>query len=431
MDIAPELLESIQKEFQENISNNKKIQAILKKIEKGTVTYEDAHEYAIEIGNALKDAFIKCVGEDALPDGKLYYNIAERLLNPTLKRNYELITTATKKAQTILNQSKNIHLNAVIPKYDPGKVKGIINLVSKSDSYSLIENEFLSALITYGQMIVDESVRSNADFQYRSGLSPKIIRTSSGHCCEWCSNLVNVYDYYDVSDVGNDVFRRHANCGCKIIYDPGNGKVQDVHTKRWSAKGERENNIKRIVKSNYPKDFSNKNDSNIKTNRNPVEKKSTHSLIRIHNKSVVREYLKKATPGEGKLIFENGYKKSIHKNEIKIADYIHKTLGGDIICLTEPNITGVKSPDYNWNGKLWDLKTKSSLNAVDKGIREGAKQIINNPGGIILDIGNNDLKENDIKKVVENRMYRTKLDALDVITIKNGSIKSIIRYEKR
>lgn len=46
--------------------------------------------------------------------------------------------------------------------------------------------------------------------------------------------MAGVYDYSKVSNTGNNVFRRHANCDCTVVYDPGDGskKVQDVWSKR-------------------------------------------------------------------------------------------------------------------------------------------------------------------------------------------------------
>ncbi|MDY3006008.1 polymorphic toxin type 50 domain-containing protein [Anaerococcus porci] len=84
--------------------------------------------------------------------------------------------------------------------------------------------------------VIDNLIRSNADFHYKAGLSPKIIRKSNGHCCDWCSSLVCVYDYKDVKDNGNAVFRRHRHCDCTVIYDPRDGgKKRNVHThKEWT-----------------------------------------------------------------------------------------------------------------------------------------------------------------------------------------------------
>lgn len=99
--------------------------------------------------------------------------------------------------------------------------------------------------------VVDDLIKSNADFHYKAGLSPKIIRKSNGSCCDWCSNLVGVYDYEDVKDTGNAVFRRHRYCDCTVIYDPGDGgKKWNVHThKEWNEddKKNKRKNISEVV----------------------------------------------------------------------------------------------------------------------------------------------------------------------------------------
>lgn len=84
---------------------------------------------------------------------------------------------------------------------------------------------------------MDSTVKTNADFQYKAGLRPKIRRMTDGKCCEWCSRLAGVYDY---PDVPKDVFRRHANCGCVVEYDPGDGKqTENVHGGRRLTQKER------------------------------------------------------------------------------------------------------------------------------------------------------------------------------------------------
>lgn len=86
---------------------------------------------------------------------------------------------------------------------------------------------------------MDDFVRENADFQYKAGLSPTIERKTTGKCCAWCSNLAGSYPYEDVKDKGNDVFRRHKNCHCQILYNPRDGskRRQNVHTRQWTDDG--------------------------------------------------------------------------------------------------------------------------------------------------------------------------------------------------
>ncbi len=37
-----------------------------------------------------------------------------------------------------------------------------------------------------------------------------------------------------MKSTGNPVFQRHKYCRCLVEFDEGEGKVQNVHTKKWS-----------------------------------------------------------------------------------------------------------------------------------------------------------------------------------------------------
>lgn len=237
-DIAPELLEKIKKDFANGLSKSKKISAIGKRISNKAATYKDAQEYAIEVGEILSNAFQKNLSSDILPDGKLYYNIAERILRPMLESDYKNVAEMSGAVQTILNQKAGIGIKAILPKMNEDKVQGIINLVSGKEKFDDIAYMFGEPVVNFSQSIVDDTVKANADFQYKAGLSPKIRRISTGKCCEWCDKLAGVYEYSEVSDTGNNVFRRHKHCRCLVEYDGGDGKRQNVHTRKWSKANE-------------------------------------------------------------------------------------------------------------------------------------------------------------------------------------------------
>ncbi|MEG0109236.1 MAG: hypothetical protein RR705_10370 [Lachnospiraceae bacterium] len=86
-------------------------------------------------------------------------------------------------------------------------------------------------VITFAQGIIDDSIRENAEFQWKAGMEPQIVRVSSSKCCDWCAGVAGTYTY---PDVPKDVYRRHGNCRCKVSYDPKNGKTQNVWSKKWS-----------------------------------------------------------------------------------------------------------------------------------------------------------------------------------------------------
>ena len=238
-DIAPKLLKKIQDDFKNKFDNSKIIRELYRKVEQGNATYKEANEFAIEVGELLSGSFKKNLSSSVLPDGRMYYNIADRIIRDALGNNYELVADISAKIQEILNKKAGIGIKAIKPKINEDKVRGIVDIVSGKEKYDDIAYMLGEPVINFSQSVVNDAVRENADFQYKAGLSPKIIRTSTGKCCEWCDKLAGIYDYEAVSDTGNNVFRRHKYCRCLVEYAPGDGKRQNVHTKQWRKETKR------------------------------------------------------------------------------------------------------------------------------------------------------------------------------------------------
>lgn len=150
----------------------------------------------------------------------------------------------------------------------------------------------------------------------------------------------------------------------------------------------------------------------------------------IIGEDVSTEYAKFATPGEGSITQDEGYDANRHANEIKIAEWLRSKFGGDIRLINESAVPGVKSADFLWKGKLWDLKNTSTAKAADSAIRGGLKQIFNNPGGIILDYGDNSINIDEVLDVIASRMKRGQYETADIIIISKGEIVKILRYRK-
>ena len=234
-DITPKLLESIQNDFQRNFNKSEKISRLYKKVRDGTATYEEANEFAIETGEILAAAYVNNISADVLPDGKMYYNIAQRILEPTLENNYELITDVTEQVQAALNKRAGIGIKAQVPAINKDRIRGIVNKVSDSDNFADVEWMLKEPIINFSQSIVDDSIRTNAEFQSKLGMKPVITRKVAGNCCDWCKALSGTYAYPE--DVPDNLYRRHRYCRCTVIYDPkdGKGKVQDSHSKKWRS----------------------------------------------------------------------------------------------------------------------------------------------------------------------------------------------------
>lgn len=234
-DIAPKLIEDITEEFHKLYNSSGAIQSLLKKVQQGTATYAEAQQYSLAVSRLIGKAYESHISSATLPDGKMYYNIASRLIPSTLDENYKLVSDYAVKVQQALNASAGLGLKAQTAEQNRDRVDGLVNLASNADQYDDASEKLLTAIENYSLNIVDETIKANADFQYHTGLRPKIIRKAERKCCEWCSRLAGEYDYPDVPD---DIYRRHENCRCIVEYDPGDGRRQNVHTKRLTSPGE-------------------------------------------------------------------------------------------------------------------------------------------------------------------------------------------------
>lgn len=229
-DIVPGLLESIQHQFDERTKKSAKLKNAAIALKKKEATYLDANGFAIELGEILASIYAKNLTKKVLPDGKMYYNIAERIIQPTMKNNYDLVSGYAGDVQKQLNQAAGLYLKTQIPDMNQDRINGIINRISSEPDFDKIKWMLDEPIVNFSQSIVDDSIKENADFQSRSGLRPKIIRRVSGHACKWCQSLAGSYDYRSAPD---DIYRRHERCRCTVEYDPGDGRRQNIWSKIW------------------------------------------------------------------------------------------------------------------------------------------------------------------------------------------------------
>lgn len=229
-DIVPELLEKIQNEFKNKTEKSKVLKQKILALKAGKATHLDSNEFAVEVGNILAEVFKNEITEDILPDGKIYYNIAKRLIEPNMKNNFDIVSDYSRDVQEVLNKESSISLKAIKPEINQDRINGIVNKICEYDDFNQGKWLLDEPIINFSQSIVDDTIKRNADFQHKAGLKPKIIRKEVGNCCSWCKEVVGVYEYPDVPE---DVYKRHRFCRCTVDYLPGNGKKQDVWSKKW------------------------------------------------------------------------------------------------------------------------------------------------------------------------------------------------------
>ena len=104
--------------------------------------------------------------------------------------------------------------------------------------------------------------------------------------------------------------------------------------------------------------------------------------------------------------------------------------GGHITVLGESNAEGVKTPDYIWNDKFWELKTPQKP-LSDSLIRKSLKQIKDNSGGIVFDLRNIEESLDSILEKLDYRVGRSKVSDVDVILIMKSGKLNVFRYKKK
>lgn len=145
---------------------------------------------------------------------------------------------------------------------------------------------------------------------------------------------------------------------------------------------------------------------------------------------VLGEYLRTATPGRGSITYDEGYNRTRHAAEIKTAQWLHDTLGGDIVLLQETGGLFEKTPDFLWRNKGWELKSTTTEKSADSALRSALKQIQDNPGGVILNYNDNDVEIDAVLDTVKRRLIRQEQCNADILIIHRNELKAALRYKK-
>lgn len=222
-----ELLDALRDDFRKRCENDRKLKKIADTLEHGT--YVDAHDYAVRVGEILSESFAEVLTRDVYPD--LTEEMARQLIPSLLGSGHRMTSNACVSVQTNLNRNAGLGLKPIEPEFDVGRAYDLADKYVGYDEWKDARWVLGEPVENFMQSVPDDAIRRNADFQWRSGMSPKIIRKAEPGACKWCRALAGTYDYKDVRDTGNDVYRRHENCRCIVTYDPGDGKKQDVWSK--------------------------------------------------------------------------------------------------------------------------------------------------------------------------------------------------------
>ena len=232
-DVVPALNERVQSSFKGYCLKDRRLTQISRRIRDGTATQFDAHDYAEHVGENLSRALVTNLTADNLPNGTLYYNIAQRIVIPGLEENYNLINDVSADIQSIVDKKAKIGLGAVKADFPASRINGLIDKMT-ADNILLEEaiRWLKEPIINNSEAFFDDFVRENAKFRTDVGLKATITRTVAPGCCKWCDEMAGTYDYDKVPD---DIYRRHEFCRCTVTYQSKKTSQNVWSKKTWQS----------------------------------------------------------------------------------------------------------------------------------------------------------------------------------------------------
>lgn len=213
-DISPALLKKVEDTFHRNLANNKVSKTkMMQRARDGTL--RSVHQYSRQVGKALANAFLEEITPDVLPDGTLYYNIAQKVIVPPLKEAHEMVSDVADQMQAYQNRRMAIGLKPVRPPIQMERVEGLIDVLTSSPFFAdNVEylNEPIRNLVDH---FADYHLEKNTEFLENTGIEVLVVRLAEATACEWCHDRAGMYEgYRDAQD--NEAFSRHEGCRCEL-----------------------------------------------------------------------------------------------------------------------------------------------------------------------------------------------------------------------
>lgn len=247
-----QIIERVREAFRASMDEDKEVASLYDRVAKGAATYADADRFASIAGRKMGGILASELVDQEIA-GELTMDMLRDVLPKTLWTDYDAVSKLTQQVQQALNEAAGLRMLAAAPIYDRQRVYGMAEEVARQheeSSFAEHVQTFLEQVENLSLHTVDSSVEENARTQYEAGLAPKIVRTQMGRCCKLCQELLGTYDYEKVRKGNKEVFWRHTSCRCQVLYQPGDGRVQNAHTKRWYSEEERDSISARIEESN-------------------------------------------------------------------------------------------------------------------------------------------------------------------------------------
>lgn len=140
-DVAPELLEKLNKTFGQKVAVDPQIRSYKKKMEAGKLTERDCALYIRKVVSIASASVTDIMKPKNLPDGKLYWNIAEAVIVPFLKGVIVQMNNIAVSTMKDSDKKQNINIKIQKLRYPDGQIRSYLNMIVRNSLDSEGNNE--------------------------------------------------------------------------------------------------------------------------------------------------------------------------------------------------------------------------------------------------------------------------------------------------
>lgn len=220
-DIAPELYKKIEADYNAAVKSDSTIKTIMAKLNKRPLTHNELTTISTRLGDHASAALKKTLVVENLPDGKLYWNIADRTIRPVMEQVYSLSNSVQMLSQRVADQAAGVNIG-ISKGIDPdNRIREIIDFATNSKTAEELDNALNLPVKTTALDFNDDFMRANADIRNGMGFIQTVVREYDGvglangkRPCNWCIGRAGTWTYEEAKE--NGVFERHVGCGCTI-----------------------------------------------------------------------------------------------------------------------------------------------------------------------------------------------------------------------
>ncbi len=204
-----EQVQAILNELNRKAALDPQLRQIMKKIGKGKATLADTAALSDRASDLLGEVFGAAVLD--IPE-----DVREAVCEGLLRERYDSMNETLAAVQTALDEAQGIHLTPQKAPFPTERVQQIAHsLLDPNAKPETIRRRANKPVATVAKSFHDDYIKTNAKLRNDLGLKPVIQRYGTD-CCPWCSAVAGKYRFGEQPE---DIFRRHDNCDCVIIYD--------------------------------------------------------------------------------------------------------------------------------------------------------------------------------------------------------------------